>query len=77
MRDPVSSYGEARAWLFKYASVEEWFDDPDALPLVARFVCDAYWVTAATLCRDLRRDWFGALDGRPVRRGYVAQGWRA
>lgn len=79
-RGPVSTYSDALAWLFTYASVEDWlFDNEAELPNEAKLVCDMFWVRQADLIRDLRKSWNEALSPSsppmPLRRPRSA-GWR-
>ncbi|WP_323717588.1 hypothetical protein [Paracoccus aminovorans] len=68
MRHSVSTYEEAKRWLFTFSRVEEWiFDKEASLPPEALLVCDAFWVNASTLVRDLRNEWSNALaPSRPA-----------
>lgn len=77
-RFPVSTYEQAKRWLFTFSQVEEWAFDPDAeLPREALLVCDTFWLSASQLCADLRRDWREALaPDRPRPRHELRQwGW--
>lgn len=76
-REPVSTYSDALRWLFTHASVEEWaFGEQAELPLVAKLVCDMFWLREADLIRDLRKLWNEALGPVvPVRRA-SRSGWR-
>lgn len=66
-RQSVTTYEEAKAWLWRFSRVEEWiFDREASLPPEALLVCDMFWVNASTLTRDLRTEWNAALSpGRP------------
>lgn len=78
-RGPVSSYADAKAWLFTYSAVGEWLFDPEAeLPREAKLVCDMFWVREADLVRDLRKLWNDApppAPYAPIRRTRSG-GWR-
>lgn len=61
-RNPVSTYDQAKAWLFTHSRVEDWLFDPEAdLPREALLVCDMFWVSSSDLIRDLRKAWNHAL----------------
>lgn len=61
-RNPVSTYEQAKAWLFTHSRVEDWLFDAEAdLPPEAALVCDMFWVRSVDLIRDLRKEWNDAL----------------
>lgn len=62
----VSSYDEAKAWLWQYSHPEKWVFNPALdLPLEAQLVCAVYWVSEAQLVSDMHRIWSDAM--RPSR----------
>lgn len=70
-RNPVSTYEQAKAWLFTHSRVEDWLFDPEAdLPREALLVCDMFWVRSSDLIRDLRKAWNDALRPAAVRRPF-------
>lgn len=65
-REPVSTYGQAKAWLFQHSDFENWLFEPEGdLPPEARLVCDMFWVKAADLVRDMRKIWNDTLMPPP------------
>lgn len=66
---PVEDLDAAKRWLWSFASAHEWLnDEPDDLPLVARLVCDVFWISPEALLYQLRRDWKRALCASPPAR---------
>lgn len=63
---PVSDLSDAIRWLWTFSAVEEWLFAADAvedldLPLEARLVCDAFWITPRQLVTRLRKSWSEVL----------------
>jgi hypothetical protein len=55
--EPISTYSEARLWLWRYSNPERWFTSSEPMPPEGKLVCDIFWVSPAKLRADLRKDW--------------------
>lgn len=69
---PVSTYDQAKSWLWTYSSPEEWMHDPQvSLPREAVLVCDVFWVSPDKLRADMRKLWDETMFlAAPARSGY-------
>lgn len=71
----VSSYDEAKQWLWRHSRVADWIEGDNPLPPEALLICAIYWVSPSHLVRDLRKTWSQVFmpPARP-RRGR-SHGW--